>query len=229
MDSRIIDQAKRACLKQSFGGTLDASERELLDQFLATEEGRRYLEESRDVQRLLGDVAEVNLNQAVDSQRMVAQFESMARRDMRRAQRWLPVAFLLGPGALAAIGAYCLQRGGERTFLGWTLCAWAAFFAVLLVAFWWQQEAMIGKRALLASLEEDRRLSRSRPVLVRGVLVLAALYLSIGFGVYRVGGLAVLALAAVVTVGFSLWLEHQTRSTLRKHEEFWEWWEGSER
>ena len=80
MDAQTIEQAKRACLKQSFGGTLDESEQVLLERYLTTEEGQSYLEESKDMQRLLGDVAEVNLNQAIDSKQKVAEFESMARR-----------------------------------------------------------------------------------------------------------------------------------------------------
>ena len=181
------------------------------------------------MQRLLGDVAEVNLNWSVDSRQMVADFESMARRDMRQAQRWLPVVILLGPGVLAAVGTYCLQQGGDRTFLGWTLCIWAALFAVLLIAFWWQQGASIDDRELFTSLEEERVLSRSRSVVLRGTLVLVALYASVGVGVWKAGGPTVFAIAAAVTVGFSLWLKQRTRVRLRKHEEFWDWWDGGDR
>ena len=108
------------------------------------------------------------------------------------------------------------------------MCAWAALFALLLFAFWWKQEALIDNRELFASLEEDRRLARSRATIIRTGIVLAALYLSIGIGVWKAGGFTVLAIATTVTLFFSLWLSQKTRDRLRKHEEFWDWWQGSD-
>ena len=47
MDAQTIEDAKKACLKQNFGGVLDAHEQALLNRYLETEDGKQYMNDSQ--------------------------------------------------------------------------------------------------------------------------------------------------------------------------------------
>ena len=128
MEPTAVEDAKKACLKRSFGGALDDREQELLSTFLATEEGQQYMTESNEMKSLLAGVATV---EPIDSTQMVADFEAMMRGRLQTARRTMPWALLCTSGLWTIIGITCLAADGPQwRVMGWAMLGLAAFFVI---------------------------------------------------------------------------------------------------
>ncbi len=227
MRPETIEDAKRACLKQSFGGALDSHELKLLDSSLETAAGEQYRNDSDEMKHLLGDVAEVSINLSVDSAAMVTAFESMARDQLRASRRRMPLLLALTSGLWLVTGGISLNSGKpELEFFGWTMLVGAAGFAVFFFGLWRQQGGLIEHEQLLQRMEEERKLGSSKKVILLSVMIAAAILSILGVGIARASGPLGLAFwAAVSALGF--YVSHIVRRRKRRqHQELWDWWDG---
>ncbi len=227
MNPDSLDCAKQACLKQSFGVELTADEQELLDRFLASAVGQQYREDSGEMKRLLGAVAEVEVSSAVDSAAMLTSFESMARDELRAARRRLPLLLLLTSGVGLLTGGLCLQSGkAALVFFGWTMLGFAPLCAVLFVAIWSKQGAWLRDPDLLIRMEEEREAGESRLAIIVAAVIGVLLLSILGVGLANAGGLQALGIAAVAAaVVISIGVAYQRRKRVR-NQELWDWWYG---
>lgn len=222
-----LDRAKQACLKQSFGADLTADEQTLLDHFLASPAGQRYREESGEMQRLLGEVAEVEVTTPVDSAEMLRSFESMARNELRAAQRRVPIALLLTTGIGLLTGGICLQSGKEHlVFFGWTMLGFAPLCAILFVAIWNKQGAWLKDPDLLLRIEEEQEAGESKIAVIVWSVIGILLMTVLTVGVAKAGGLRAIGTSVVAIAVFSwICVIYQKRKRGR-HQELWDWWYG---
>ncbi len=227
MNPDSLDRAKQACLKQSFGAELRADEQELLDRFLASAAGQQYREDSGEMKRLLGEVAEVEVSASVDSAAMLTSFESMVRDELRAARRRLPLALLLTSGVGLLTGGLSLQSGKEHlVFFGWTMLGFAVLCAILFVAIWSGQGAWLKDPDLLLRMEEEREAGESKSALIVAAVIGVLLLTVLGVGVAKSGGLQALGTAAIAIVVTSfIGMPFYRRKRLRD-QELWDWWDG---
>ena len=229
MNSETIENAKRACLKQSFGGALSSHESELLDSYLETAAGEQYLNDSNNMKRLLGDVAEVRITASVDGAAMITAFESMARDDLRASRRRLPLYLALSSGLWLLTGGICLSSGqADLQFFGWTMLAGAPVFAVLCVALWHQQGAMIEGENLLQRMDEDRELGKSKAAIIVSAMIGLAMFGVLGVGIAKAAGPVGLVIGLTVWALLSYAGSIVYKRKRRRHQELWDWWDGRE-
>ncbi len=224
MTAEMIEDAKRACLKQSFGGSLDERENELLRTYLQTEDGTQYMNESSEMKNLLSDVAVV---EPIDSAKMVAEFEVMLRDRLSNVRRKMPLAFLCTSAVWGLGGALCLGSGSSRLeAMGWGLLILSLFFGVFIVAMWRKQTSLIKDDGILERMDEDRLRAKDPAVIARSV-VLAVLFVAVlGYGVVEalgLSGLVAWSLGSAVMLSFG-YIFYAAQK--RKDQEFWDWWEG---
>ena len=229
MDPETIENAKRACLKQSFGGALDPHELELLNSYLESAEGKQYMDNSNEMKHLLGDVAEVSITASVDSAAMVTAFESMARDNLRELRRRMPLFLVLTSGLWLLTGGIFLNSGKpEAEFFGWTMLVGAALFAVFFIALWRQQGARIEDKDLLQRMDEDRELGNSKSVIISYVILAIAFFAILGVGVAKMGGSRGVVIWAAVTA-LCIYAGSIVRQRKRRqHQQLWDWWDGRE-
>ena len=227
MNPDSLDRAKQACLKQSFGAELTSEEQKLLDHFLTSAAGQQYREDSGEMKRLLGGVAEVEVSTSVDSAAMLALFESRARDELRAAQRRLPLALLLTSGTGLLTGGLCLSSGKEDlVFFGWTMLGFAPLCAILFVAIWSGQGAWLKDPDILLRMEEERKAGESKSAIIVAAVIGVLLLTVLGVGVAKAGGLQALGTAAVaIVVTSSIGMPYYRRKRLRD-QELWDWWDG---
>ncbi len=229
MDPDTIENAKRACLKQSFGGALSSHESELLNSYLETAAGKQYRDDSNDMKHLLGDVAEVRITASVDSAAMVTAFESMARDQLRASRRRLPLYLAFTSGLCLVTGGICLYSGkADLGFFGWTMLVGAPLYAVFFIALWRLEGTMIEGENLLQLMDEDRDRGRSMAVVIPAALIALAVFGVLGVGIAKAGGplgLWISALTITLAIYVSSIVQRRKR---RRHQELWDWWDGRE-
>lgn len=227
MDHDSIDRAKQACLKQSFGAQLTAEEQDLLDRFLASNDGQQYRKESGEMTRLLSEVARVDVHAPLDSAAMIISFEQMTRDELRASRRRLPLALLLTSGVGLLTGGLCLQSGKEELiFFGWTMLGFAPLCAILFVAIWRKQGAWLEDPELLLRMEEEREAGESKVAIIVASVIGVFLLTILGVGVANAGGLQALAIAVVTSaVAARIGAAYYKRMRAR-NQELWDWWEG---
>ncbi len=227
MDAQTIEDAKKACLKQNFGGVLDAHEQALLNRYLETEDGKQYMNDSNDMKNLLSDVAVVTATQPIDSAQMVRDFEAMMRDRLRTTRRNLPWGFALTSGVWGLVGYLCLDTGKQRLeVMGWSLIGLSLVFAVFVVAVWRKQTSLLEDDDLIVRLDEDKQLRKTTAVRVRGIVLSVLLLAVLGYGVAEAAGLTgILCWVAVSTLLLYLGY-HAYTAQKRKDQDLWDWWEG---
>ena len=179
------------------------------------------------MKRLLGEVAEVEVNAPVDSAAMLASFESMARKELRASQRRLPISVLLTSGLGLVTGGISLQSGKEdQVLFGWTMLGFAPLCAILLVAIWSGQGAWLKDPDLLSRMDEERKAGESKTAVIVAAIIGVLLLAILGVGVAKAGGLQALGTAALaIAVAFSVGLPYYRKKRLRD-QELWDWWDG---
>lgn len=229
MDANQIESAQRACLKQCFGGALDAQESQQLRCYLATAEGQLYQKEVRKMQHHLHDIADVRITTPVDSHAMITKFEAMARDELRQTRRMLPVYFALTSGLSLLTGGLCLLSGKpDLRFFGWMMLAWAAGFAVLFYALGRQQTARLRGDNLLRSMDDDRALGSSPRVILIGSIIALIVLVTLSVALWPISGATGVA-TAWLGIGFCVYVSHVTEQRRRReNQELWDWWDGRE-
>ncbi len=229
MGPKTIENAKRACLKQSFGGALDLHELKLLDSYLETAAGQQYRNDSDEMKHLLGDVAEVSITVSVDSAAMVTAFESMARDQLRASRRRMPLLLALTSGLWLVTGGISLNSGKpELEFFGWTMLVGAAGFAVFFFGLWRQQGGLIEDEYLLQRMDEERKLGGSKKVILLSAMIAVVLFGILGVAIAKASGpLGLVICTAVSALGFYV-SRIVSRRKRRQHQELWDWWDGRE-
>lgn len=227
LTGEAVEQAQRACLKQSFGGQLDALELEQLRRYLETAAGQQYQSDARKIQHQLHDIAEVRIPEPLDSNAMVAKFESMAREQLQESRRWLPLFVLLTVGGSLLIGTWSLLSGKPNlSFFGWMMLVWAVLFTALFTAIARKTNAWIRDQDLLLRIEEEQRLGNSTPVIVTGSIIAFVTLCILTIALWKAGGALSISIAwAGIAIGIyaSILVERRRR---RENQELWDWWDG---
>ncbi|MEC7583041.1 MAG: hypothetical protein VYE77_01875 [Planctomycetota bacterium] len=224
MEPTAMEDAKKACLKQSFGGALDDREQELLTTFLATEEGQRYMTESNEMKGLLSDVAYV---EPIDSAQMVADFEAMVRARLQTTRRTIPWALLCTSGLWTVLGILMLTTAGPQfRVLGLSLLALAAFFVVCWIAIWRKQVSLLAADDLIAHLESDKQLARVSSVRIYNFAIACAALSVLGYAVAQVSGTTGVLFWAIGSAALFYLFFRRQRALKRRDQKLWDWWEG---
>ncbi len=227
MDPDKIEAAKRACLKRSFGGALSVEEQMLMDTYLATDAGRQYLADSEEMKQLLHGVAEVRVQEPVDSSAMVAAFETMSREDLHRSQRRMPLSVTLTTGVcLLTGGLFLYSEKPELEFFAWTMIVCSALFALFFASLSRLHRRMLASEDLLAELDADRELGESPKVVTIAAVIALAFLGVVGYGIEKAGGMTGVSFFIATTVLGTWIVIVSQRRERQRNRELWDWWEG---
>ena len=226
MDPNQVERAKQACLKQSYGAELSVEEQGLLSQFLESETGKQYQEESSEMKRLLGELATVEVHDSVDSAAMVTAFEEMAREELRSSRRRFPLALMATSGIALLTGGLSLQSGREDVvFFGWTMMAFAPMCAVLFVAIWLKDGKWLEDPDLLLRIEEEQKQGESKVAVFVWTVFAAFMLIMLGIGVWQAGGLQAIGIAIFSSLVVSFIGRAYMKAKRAQNQELWDWWD----
>lgn len=221
MSDPKMEDAKKAHLKQLFGGSLEPDERALVGTLEASPEGAAYARETRELKSLLAEVATVTPKPAHPKE-MVRQFEMAVRESSRkglRMGRWAAIGQSLVVGS--ALVVFCLKPSWETA--GFVLLAGSMMaFAFLGIRL---NRKHLGDPALFDTLLADKRSGLDPWVRLRS-WGLTTLFTGV-FCVWAYSGDGLLG-TALYLVGFLLLLlaSRAYAKLLRGNDlEAWSWWE----
>lgn len=217
MPDANTEEARKAYLKQLFGGELDASESTLV----APLEGTEYAREARELKELLSEVATVT-PKPVYPKEMARRLEEVVRQRSRRALRLSQWATAGMSMVLAFfLVAFCVHPSWEVVRNAVLVCGMLSMTLLGIRL----NRAQLENPALFDTLLQSRRAAREPHVILWSWgLALTAMGACCVL-LYAYDGLSGVALSIVAFVLLYLIIQTPDRRLRRKHSELWAWWE----